>query len=37
MIDNTKAQGLYWKLGFKKVGIPRQSYFDARKWELMVA
>jgi RimJ/RimL family protein N-acetyltransferase len=30
MIDNIKAQGLYWSLGFKKVGVLRQSYFDAR-------
>jgi len=30
MIDNVTAQGLYWKLGFKKVGVLRQSYFDAR-------
>ena len=30
MVDNIKAQNLYWKLGFRKVGVLRESYFDAR-------
>lgn len=30
MEDNVRAQNLYWKLGFRKVGVLRQSYFDAR-------
>lgn len=30
MIDNKRAQNLYKKLGFKEIGIIRQSYFDSR-------
>lgn len=30
MIDNKRAHNLYRKLGFKKIGIIRQGYFDSR-------
>ncbi len=30
MIDNTRAQNLYKKLGFKDIGIIRDGYFDSR-------
>lgn len=30
MIDNKRAQQLYEKLGFKKIGIIREAYFDSR-------
>lgn len=30
MEDNTRAQQLYSKLGFKKIGVIREGYFDSR-------
>ncbi len=30
MIDNNRAQQLYEKLGFRKIGIIRDAYFDGR-------
>lgn len=30
MADNKRAQRLYEKLGFKKIGVIREAYFDSR-------
>lgn len=35
MPDNTRAQHVYKKLGFKRSGILRKHYFDARKGEFV--
>ncbi|MGX4600060.1 GNAT family N-acetyltransferase [Faecalimicrobium sp. JNUCC 81] len=33
MEDNKRAQSLYEKFGFKKIGVIREAYFDSRYGE----